>query len=103
MYSIEETLQMLLEDRQDPNPGQARRFRLPSQQSEPSQQAIHVHLDSQGNGRNGLIALSDREETQEPISFEDTVDGMAAITFSDETESGFFGAVFSLTRHHFMC
>ena len=99
MYSIEETLQMLLEDKHDLHPGQARPFRLPSQQPEPSSQAIHVHLDPRQNARGGLIASSDRGETQEPILFEDTVDGMAAITFSNETESGFFGAIFPLTMH----
>lgn len=34
-----------------------------------------------------------RDDSQAQIQFEDTVDGMGAITFADEQESGFFGNV----------
>ncbi|UKZ78344.1 hypothetical protein TrVFT333_006081 [Trichoderma virens FT-333] len=34
---------------------------------------------------------SSRDDSQAQIQFEDTVDGMGAITFADEQESGFFG------------
>lgn len=36
---------------------------------------------------------SSRDDSQAQIQFEDTVDGMGAITFADEQESGFFGNV----------
>lgn len=34
-----------------------------------------------------------RDDSQAQIQFEDTVDGMGAITFADEQESGFFGTL----------
>ena len=90
---------MLLGEKKDLHGGESSSSRTPSQPSEQLHQAIRVHLDTQRNDDHHQDTSNVREEMQAPISFEDSVDGMAAVTFSDETESGFFGEVLSLGMH----
>ncbi|KAL7793969.1 fungal-specific transcription factor domain-containing protein [Trichoderma afarasin] len=70
LHSIEETLRLLV-GRQET--------------AAPSSLNARSVLDSED------AEESIRDDSQAQIQFEDTVDGMGAITFADEQESGFFG------------
>ncbi len=98
LETIEETLQLLLEEKHGLH--QRQPFVSPSQLPDHAKHAIHVHLDSSPHRSDGTDAPNGREEMHAPVSFEDTVDGMVAITFSDETESGFFGTTISSSLPH---
>ncbi len=68
-----------------------------SRSAKQTSRAIRAQLESHMIGDDGPNNLNGRDDLQAPMSFDDTVDGMAAITFSDESESGFFGTVAVLT------
>lgn len=93
LENIEEKLKLLMEENHSLQQSQADPVKSHSQHAKPTSHAIRAQLEVNVNGGNGANSLNGREDMQAPVSFDDTVDGMAAITFSDEHSSGFFGAV----------
>ena len=97
LENIEEKLNLLMEENHTLRQNQAGPVKAHSQHARQPSHAIRAHLESKASGDAGSNSMNGREDLQAPMSFGDTVDGMAAITFSDENESGFFGAVVELT------
>jgi hypothetical protein len=86
LNSIEETLRLLVEENRRL---QERQLPLATPISQSSQNALHVGLEAAQEDEEA--AASSRGNSQIHAPAEDTVDGMGAITFTDEQESGFFG------------
>jgi hypothetical protein len=86
LNSIEDTLRLLVEENRRL---QERQLPPATPASQSSQNALHVGLEA--HQEDGDLVNSSRGNSQVQAPAEDTVDGMGAITFADEQESGFFG------------